>query len=304
MATQDISKPQRQLIILWTVLVSIGIAWGATGPLSKLAVSTGNHPIGITAWGAIIGGSVLTLFMIATGRKLPLSKTHIAFYIVCGLLGTALPSSVSYTAYKILPIGVNNIVLSLVPMLTILMSFPLGLDTMNVRRFFGLGLGLLAVMLIAAPETSLPDPSVAIWVILPVIVAISYAAENVVIAKYLPTDCDAFTAICGLTWASLFWLVPALFTFDAWLDISQFGPPEWAIIGIAILHMIAYTGFVFLIDRAGPVFAAQVAYIVTGSAVLFGMIFYGETHSYWVWAALALMMIGLTLVRPRDDQSG
>jgi drug/metabolite transporter (DMT)-like permease len=29
------------------------------------------------------------------------------------------------------------------------------------------------------------------------------------------------------------------------------------------------------------------------------MLFYGERHSPWVWAALALMFAGLTLVKPK-----
>ena len=30
-------------------------------------------------------------------------------------------------------------------------------------------------------------------------------------------------------------------------------------------------------------------YVVTGSGVVLGMIFYGERHSPWIWAALALV---------------
>lgn len=303
MASQETKKPQRKLVLLWLVLITIGIAWGATAPLSKLAVSTGYHPIGIALWSDVIGGLVLTVIIFARGRRIPISKGHILFYIVCGLMGTALPSSTLYEAYKHLPVGVNMIVLSLVPMLTIAMSVPLRLDHMNWQRGIGLGLGILAVTLIAIPQTSLPDPSLAIWILLPVIAATSYSAENVVIAKYQPSDCDAMTTICGLSWGALVWFIPALIISDGWFLLSSFGPPEQAIVGSGILHIIAYVGFVWLIKNAGPVFAAQVAYVVTGAGVLFGIIFYRESHSFWIWLALALMMIGLSLVKPRKDQS-
>lgn len=304
MATQDIKKPQRKPALLWFILIFIGIAWGGTAPLSKLAVSTGYHPIGITLWADVIGGLILTLIIFARGRRIPISKGHILFYIICGLLGTALPSSVLYEAYKHLPVGVNMIVQSLVPMITIAISVPMRLDHMNFQRGIGIALGILAVILIAAPQTSLPDPSLAIWVLLPVIAAISYSGENVVIAKYQPSDCDAMTTICGLSWGALIWLIPALFISDGWVVPSSFGPPEQAILGTAILHIIAYVGFVWLIQNAGPVFAAQVAYVVTGAGVLFGILFYHESHSHWIWIAFALMMVGLSLVKPRNDQSG
>jgi len=302
--SQDIKKPLRKPAHLWFVLIFIGIAWGGTGPLSKLAVSTGYHPIGITLWSDVIGGLILTIIIFARGHRIPLSKGHILFYIACGLLGTAIPSSTLYEAYNHLPIGVNMIVQSLVPMITIAISVPMRLDHMNLQRGIGLTLGILAVILIAAPQTSLPDPSLAIWVLLPVIASISYSVENVVIAKYQPRDCDPVTTICGLSWGALVWLIPALFITDGWVIPTSFGPPEQAIIGTGILHIIAYVGFVWLIDNAGPVFAAQVAYVVTGAGVLFGILFYHESHSYWIWLALALMMIGLSLVKPRKDQSG
>ena len=52
-------------------------------------------------------------------------------------------------------------------------------------------------------------------------------------------------------------------------------------------------------NRAGPVFASQTAYVVTLSGVLWGMAIFSEAHSLWIWLSLLLMMVGLTLVRPR-----
>ncbi len=61
--------------LLWLVLIVIGIGWGITGPFSKLAVSTGNHPIGVTFWNVVIGAVVLTAVMLASGRRLPLDRS-------------------------------------------------------------------------------------------------------------------------------------------------------------------------------------------------------------------------------------
>ncbi len=50
---------------------------------------------------------------------------------------------------------------------------------------------------------------------------------------------------------------------------------------------------------AGAVFASQMAYVVTVSAILLSALLLSEIYSAWVWSALALMMAGLTLVQPR-----
>jgi drug/metabolite transporter (DMT)-like permease len=286
--------------MLWLVLLVIGLAWGATGPFSKLAVSTGNHPIGVTFWNTAIGAVLLTATLFASGRRLPLHRRHLIFFLVCGFLGTALPNSLSYTAYKHLPIGVNVMVIALVPMATLLIALPLGIERLDPKRLAGLGLGTAAVLLIALPETSLPEPGQAIWVILPVITSLAYAGENIYISTSKPPDCSALTVICGLSWGALALLTPAMIAADAWVDITRFGPPEQAIIAISFVHMGAYFGFIWLIGHAGPVFASQVGYVVTASGVILGMAVYDERHSAWVWAALALMFAGLALVKPRQ----
>lgn len=285
--------------LMWLVLLVIGLAWGATGPFSKLAVSTGNHPIGVTFWNTVIGAVVLTAMLLATGRRLPLDGRHLVFFVICGFLGTALPNSLSYTSYQHLPIGVNVMVIALVPMATLLIALPLGVERLDPKRLVGLGLGVMAVLLIALPETSLPEPDQAIWVILPVITSLAYAGENIYISTSKPPDCGALTVICGLSWGALVLLIPAVIAADAWVDISRQDPPEQAIIAISFIHMAAYFGFIWLIGQAGPVFASQVGYVVTASGVVLGMILYGERHSPWVWAALALMFAGLALVKPR-----
>ncbi|MFQ5566307.1 MAG: DMT family transporter, partial [Paracoccaceae bacterium] len=235
----------------------------------------------------------------ARGRRLPLDRRHLMFFLVCGLLGTALPNSLAYAAYRHLPVGVMSIAMTLGPMATLLLALPLGIERPEPRRLAGLGLGTLAVLLIVAPEASLPEPGQAVWVALPVIVSLSYAGENIYLAAARPPGIDALTILCGLLWGALILLTPLAAVSGAWFDITRLGPPEQAIFANSALHLCAYFGFIWLIGQAGPVFASQVAYVVTGSGVVLGMIFYNERHSPWIWAALALMFAGLALVKPR-----
>ena len=80
---------------------------------------------------------------------------------------------------------------------------------------------------------------------------------------------------------------------------ADFGWREGALLASAVLNVGCYLGFVWLIANGGAVFAAQTAYVVTGSGVALGMMVLGERHSPWVWAALGLLFAGLALVRPR-----
>ena len=95
-------------------------------------------------------------------------------------------------------------------------------------------------------------------------------------------------------------LLPVTAASDTWMALSGFGTAELSLIAMTVLHLVAYGGFIWLIGRAGPVFAAQVGYVVTLSGVFLGIVILGEQHSAWVWISLALALVGLALVQPRQ----
>lgn len=296
------AAPTRDLTA-WIVLFLCGLSWGATGPLSKLAVSTGHHPVAITFWSVLIAALVFSIVLILRRERPRFSPFAIVFFLGCGFLGTAFPNSISYEAYRHLPIGVNVMILSLVPMATLLIALPFGVEKLDGRRALGLGLGVVAVALITLPSTSLPSSEIAIYVALPVLVSVSYAAENIWIARLQPRGMSTLTVMWGLSMGGLILLAPVTFGLGVLFDITVLGPAEIAVVASSIVHICAYFGFVWMINRSGPVFASQVGYIVTATGVLLGMAFFDERHSAWVWAALALMMVGLSLVKP-DDRRG
>ena len=78
---------------------------------------------------------------------------------------------------------------------------------------------------------------------------------------------------------------------------------EWVTFGLIAVNIFSYGTFLYVIRAAGPVFAAQAGYFSMLIGVLSGMLMFDERHSAWVWVALGLMVVGMTLVkeRPRPD---
>ena len=68
---------------------------------------------------------------------------------------------------------------------------------------------------------------------------------------------------------------------------------------VSLLHAGAYVAYVWLVGRAGPVFAVQVSYLVTGFGVIWAMLILGESYSPFIWAAMGLVLFGVALVQPR-----
>ena len=287
----------------WAILLVAGSTWGATFSLAKVVTQTGAHPLGIALWQSVIGATILTVVEGSRRRRLPLDRRHLGFYLLCGLLGTAIPSTSYFYAAPHLAAGVMAITVALSPLLTFLGAALLGLDRLVPARLLGVVLGIVAVLLIALPKTSLPEPGTAIWVVVVLGAALCYATENVVIAELRPPRTQSLTLLWGMLLISSLALLPAVLATGSFVSLAwPWGTVEWTIAGMAAINVFSYWLFVYLVTATGPVFASQIAYVVTIFGVLWGLIIFEERHSAWIWGALAVMLAGLALVTPRGNQ--
>lgn len=282
------------------VLILGGAAWGATQPLAKTAVSEGYRHFGILFWQLVIGAAVLGLLCLLRRTPLRFGRRDLIVYSLIALVGSVLPGISSYSAAVHLPSGVLSILLSTVPMLAFPIALALGHEGFRWRRLAGLSLGFCGILLLTLPEASLPRDVATIWVLVALLSSLFYAMEGNLVASMGTNGLDPVQVLCGAS------LIGAVITLPLALASGQFidprgpwGAPDMAIVASSLLHAAAYTGYVWLVGRAGPVFAVQISYLVTLFGVTWAMLFLNETYSSWFWAALAVMLAGLMLVQPR-----
>lgn len=290
----------KEKLFLFGVLITMGAGWGATQPLSKVAVSEGYRHFGLIFWQSVIGCLFLATLQIARGRKLRLSRSTMAVFLFVSLTGTVVPNATSYEAIRHLPAGLTAILLALIPMVAFPVALLLGNERFQWSRLIGLSLGLCGVALIVLPEASLPERTAVVFVPLVLISVLCYGLEGNVLARWGTADMGAVEVILGAT------LLSAAFSLGLAVGTGQFidprgpwGPPDAALLATSTVSIVVYTMYVWMVARAGPVFAGQVSYLVTGFGVLWSMVFLGETYSIWIWSALALMLVGLFFVQPR-----
>jgi drug/metabolite transporter (DMT)-like permease len=283
------------------VLLLLGIGWGSTQSLGKLAVSSGHQHFGLIFWQLVIGAVLLGAVNGLRRRSFAITAAGLRFAVVIALIGTLIPNSTFYMSVAHLPGGVMSILISTIPLLSFPLALLLGMDRFSARRLLGLCFGLVGVALIALPQSSLPSPEMVAWLPVAMIGPLFYALEGNIVAKWGTAGLDAVQA---MFWASLVGAVMALpltLLSGHWINpLPPYGVPELALIASSCVHALVYAAYVWLAARAGAVFAAQTAYFVTGSGVLWAMLLLGERFSGWVWAALAVMLVGLFLVQPRQ----
>lgn len=289
-------------VFLLAVLVCLGAGWGITQPLAKIAVSEGYRHMGLVFWQLVIGAVLLGTVALATGRRLPLGRRHLALYALIAAVGTLVPNSAAFQSAVHLPAGILSIVLSLVPMFAFPIALMLRTDRFRPDRFAGLCLGLFGVALIALPEGGLPEAGMILWLPLALVAPLFYAFEGNFVAKWGTAGLDPVQVLLGASILGACVAAPVAWLAGAWIAPpapGDWGAPELAVLLIGVIHGVVYTVYVWLVGRAGAVFAAQVSYLVTGFGIVWAMAILDERYSGWVWAALAVMFCGLFLVQPR-----
>jgi drug/metabolite transporter (DMT)-like permease len=288
----------------WGVLLTMGLAWGLSFSLAKIAATAGVHPLSLTFWEAAGAGSILLIVSAVRRRSIPLSRELVLFYLAAGALGMVLPGAIFFYAAAHVPAGILSISIAIIPVLTFVISATLRFEIFVLGRVAGVLLGTVSIVLLVGPQQSLPDPAQLPWVLLSLIAAACYTGLNLMVAVWKPLGTSSFSATAGMFVAASLIMIPVLYSTGSFVG---FGWPwtevEWAMLGLGVINAVAYTLFFYLIETAGPVFSSQTANLVTLFGVLWGIVIFGEQNSAWVWMSLATMMAAVALVTPRKSVS-
>ena len=285
---------------LFLCLLICGGVWGATPSLARLATSEGADPLGLAVWQGVLGGLTLLIVTLIRKRRLPLGRSHLKFYFVCGNSGTLLPNVVMFSAAPHITVGAMSMIISMVPLLTYVQSLLVRIDRPSLARLSGILLGALAIALLVLPGGDDASSSAPMWIAIAIIIPLSFGFESVFVAVRRPPKTDSITLVAGMLLAGGAMLAPIVLLTDTALPLyPPWGTVEWATVGMVMCNVASYSLFLYLIALSGPVFAVQSSYFVTLFGILWGMLIFGEQHPVWFWLALGLLFAGMALVKAR-----
>jgi len=282
----------------------MGTAWGLSQPLTKISVSTGYAPFGLIFWELVFMLIVLAAFQFVRRKSFGLAWRHLHLYLAIAVLGTVFPNYISFRSAFELPAGVMSIIIAIVPMFAVPVAVAMGNEKAGLVRFAGIGAGATAILLLLGPNAHLPPNVSTSFVLTALLAPVSYAFEGNYLAKWGTSELDAAQILFGACIVATLLSCPLMFLTGSYFTVFKpWDLPLYALLGSTFLHVIAYGGYVWIVGKAGPVFAAQVSYIVTATGICWAMLILGERYSSAIWAAFALMMAGIALVRPRPKVS-
>lgn len=283
-------------------LLIFGLGWGSTVPLTKIAVETGHHPLALIFWQLVLSSLLLLVIAWVVNVRLIWDQRHLRHFVVIALIGTIVPNGFSYWAAFHLPGGVLSLSFAAVPIFALLIAIGLGRERFKLKRAAGVLTGVFAVALITLPESALPDPTKAVFVLVALIAPFFYGVEGNYLASDNVPECGPIATLLGASLVGILLTAPlALLTGEFINPFNGIGAAEVALIASIALHVFAYLGYIWLVSRTGAVFSSQISYIVTPAGVILSALALDESPSRWLLLSLILILLALILVQPRKS---
>jgi drug/metabolite transporter (DMT)-like permease len=283
----------------WLILTALVAAWGSSFAMTKVAVSQLD-----AAWVMALRLGVAALVLVpaalAGRQQLAAPPAMWAKFIWLGFIGHALPFFLVTWGTHFVASGISGLLMGTIPLfLVVLAHFWLADERLTVPKALGFLLGFAGIVVLIGPDKilHLSITGDALKGELAILAGCLCYAVHAVSAKKLgfehplkQTASVCLTgAVMGLAFAGL--VSPAGLT----------GKPAaayWAVAGLGIVPTALATLMTYrLMASTGPSFVSYANYLVPAFALLLGAAVFGETLSWNVLAALALIVGGIAISR-------
>ncbi|MEP1205768.1 MAG: DMT family transporter [Rhizobiaceae bacterium] len=300
MSDAPTAQAQGSDLFNYLCLVSLSACLGSTFWLQSIALQD-MSPLTAGALRLTFCAFALVPAAIIAGQKLPRSRVMWGWAGFNGLVGFFLPFNLTIWAQQYIETSIAAVIYSVIPLLVLAMSRLLLGVHITARKWLGLMLGTIGLVVLALPEDASSGSGIqlldgSLFAKLVVLAsAMMLAMSSVAMRKMPPTQPLAAMAAASIVGALL--SLPVLaFSLPA---ASGIHPVSLAAIAAAGIFSTALgqTLRFFLVRRRGPVFIAPNAYLAAFFATVLGIALLGEPISFTLVIGFCVILFGLIIAQ-------
>jgi drug/metabolite transporter (DMT)-like permease len=291
-------------LVPFSMLLFGAAIFSMTFSLNRIAITEGIPVVAFVFWQSL-GAALLAFVAAVATRQLPrLRRKDLRFYLLVGTFGSAVPITLLAFAASKVPVGAIALSLTLEPILTYVIAVLFRIDRVRLLRIAGIAVGLAGVLLVLLPDQSLPEPGMAPWLLMAFGAPLCWAICNVCMAILRPPESRSIPLTCGKFFAAAILMLPVMAITDNWWTFdSIMTDGDWALIGTIVIGAIFLVLTFEIIRIAGPVFFSTYGYFGTLIGLGWAALYFGEVPSSWIWAAIAILFLGVFLVNRTSKPS-
>ncbi|MCF3101145.1 DMT family transporter [Streptomyces roseoverticillatus] len=278
-------------------LSALSLLWGSVFLWIKIS-GYAFSPVEMVFVRLVLGAAVLLTIGVAKGQKLPRDKKVLGHMAVAAFLGNAVPWLLFAEGERTGSSNIAGIVSGTGPVWTLGAAVLLGSEKrLGAARIWGMAVGLLGVVLVAAPWSDGTHASTG-SIICFVLGAVSFGSSFAYVGRFLAGRGIPVFMLAGGQLG-----IAALMTLVA-VPFIGLEPVEWrtdSVIALIILGIVC-TGFAVLLNtiiitKDGAAAAATVIYLMTVVSVVLGAVFLDEPLGWTVLLGTAAVLAATALLR-------
>lgn len=288
------------------LVIAVGVVWGLTPALSRMASGLGSNPIGLAIWVNGIA-AVFCLGVAAYRGRLPrLGWRELRFFLAWAVVAGVFQRLTTFWVTEHVEAAVLSLIVTLQGFMVFAFAAMMKLEKATPRRLAGLLVGLVGVAAVLYTRFEVDGQSEDIWLFVALLLPFFFAVEGILLASQRPEHIDLFASVGIMMLLSAVLLtLMAIYTGDLMpLFVGGVTRLEILVLLMGIGGAASILLCFHLIATAGAVFASQSAYAMTIAGIVWGMLLLNEELSIVAWGAVVFILIGLYLVEPNpsDDE--
>lgn len=279
----------------FALLLVTGILLGLTPPLGKLASGNG---IAALLWALVISlgaGSVLLAASMWRGNRLPLDWRHIRYFAIVATVSYALPNFLMFSAIPHLGAGYASIMFTLSPIITLLLSFSLGVSRPSPLGVLGIIIGFIGALIVATTRGQAGQPADLAWVLVGLMIPVSLAVGNIYRTADWPEGTKPLELAAGSHLASAAILIALVLSFEGGGSVGLLWQVPFLVIAQVAASSAMFAFFFRLQQVGGPVYLSQIGYVAAAVGLIVGVMFLSERYALLTWLGAAIIAVGVSI---------
>jgi drug/metabolite transporter (DMT)-like permease len=278
------------------LLLVLAVIWGSSFTIIKVAVPE-LPPLSLTTWRIATAAVVLLIAAWVKGEPLPREVGTWGWITLAGLSGNVLPFALISWGEEKIDSGLAAILISITPITVMILAHFLTDDERFSRaKAAAVALGLGGVMILIGPESLSRLGEDALRQLAVAAAAVCYAVNTLIVKRLSGQRPVAMAAAIMIV--STLVLLPATLMLEG-VVIPPPATAAWALV-LGVVHTGLATLIMFaIVARAGASFFAMINFLIPVIGYLLGVLLLEETPEPRALLALALILGGIALARPR-----
>ncbi len=295
-AAEQLSARRRKVLhVVW--LLVLGTLWGASYLFIKVIVSEVPAST-LVAGRLLLGAGIMWVLLLVSGQELPSRGAPWGAFAVMGLLNGAIPYSLISWGELSISSGLASLLQATMPIFTVLLGQWMADDErLTWHKVGGVVVGFVGVGLLLMSNRGQDMRGNLLGQLAIIGSSVSYATATLFARTHLRGQSPLVAATGQFTVGALvavpisllldrpFHLSPSMAALGSWLGLTLLGT------------VVAYVIYYALLERTSATFVSTVTYVIPVNGLLLGAVVLGEPLSVSILVSLALILIGIALVR-------